>query len=34
MDIVFIAGIAALWAVMALMVRGFERLEKPQGGRA
>lgn len=34
MDIVFIAGIAALWAAMALMVRGFEKLEKPQGGRA
>ena len=33
MDIVFIVGIAALWAVMALLVKGFEKLEKPQGGR-
>ncbi len=33
MDIVFVAGIGALWAVMALMVWGFKKLEKPEGGR-
>lgn len=33
MDSVFIAGIGGLWAVMALMVWGFKKLEKPGGGR-
>ncbi len=33
MDIVFVVGISALWAVMALMVWGFKKLEKPAGGR-
>lgn len=34
MDFVFIGGAIALWAVMALLVKGFEKLEKPQAGRA
>ena len=34
MDFVFIGGAIALWAVMALLVKGFEKLEKPKGGRA
>lgn len=34
MDIVFLGGAALLWAVMALLVKGFENLEKPEGGRA
>ena len=33
MDITFVIGIAALWAVMALMIWGFKKLDKPQGGR-
>ena len=33
MDIVFVAAAAGLWGVMALMVWGFKKLEKPQGGR-
>jgi len=33
MDIVFLAAAAALWAVLALMVRGLRGLERPQGGR-
>ena len=33
MDAVFLLGAAALWGVMALMVWGFESLEKPDGGR-
>lgn len=34
MDMVFIGGIALLWGVMVLLVRGFEKLEHPQGGRS
>jgi hypothetical protein len=34
MDLVFIAGGAALWFVMVLLVWGFARLEKPQGERS
>lgn len=34
MDFVFLAGVAALWALMALMVWGFRKLERPQGGRS
>lgn len=34
MDLVFITGAAALWFVMVLLVRGFVRLEKPQGERS
>ncbi len=33
MDFVFIAIAAALWGVMALLVRGFEKLQPPEGGR-
>lgn len=34
MDIPFVFGLALLWAVMALLVWGFRRLEKPEGGRS
>ncbi|MDB5932299.1 MAG: hypothetical protein JWR60_4006 [Polaromonas sp.] len=34
MDIVFVLGGALLWALMGLLVLGFQRLEKPEGGRA
>ena len=34
MDIAYVSGIAALWGVLALMVWGFKKLEKPDGGRA
>ena len=33
MDIVFIAASAGLWGLMVLLVLGFKKLEKPQGGR-
>jgi len=33
MDMVFLGGIALLWGVMVLLVWGFEKLERPQGGR-
>jgi hypothetical protein len=33
MDMVFMGGIALLWGVMVLLVRGFEKLESPKGGR-
>lgn len=33
MDLVFIAAGAALWALTVLGVRGFQKLERPQGGR-
>ena len=33
MDMVFIGGIVLLWGVMVLLVRGFEKLESPKGGR-
>jgi hypothetical protein len=33
MDIVFVAASAGLWGLMVLMVWGFKKLEKPQGGR-
>lgn len=33
MDIVWIAAIAAVWAVMAGMVVGLVKLETPRGGR-
>jgi len=34
MDMVFMGGIALLWGVMVLLVRGFEKLERPNGGRS
>lgn len=34
MDIAYVAGLCLLWAVMALLVLGFRKLEKPQGGRS
>ena len=34
MDIAFVLGIAALWGVVALLVLGFKKLEKPEGGRS
>lgn len=33
MDVVFLAGVALLWGVMVLLVAGFRKLERPQGGR-
>ena len=33
MDIVYVGAIAALWGLMALLVAGFRKLERPQGGR-
>ncbi len=33
MDMVFVGGIVLLWGVMVLLVRGFEKLERPEGGR-
>ncbi len=33
MDFVFVAAVAGLWGLMVLLVRGFRKLEKPQGGR-
>ena len=34
MEIVFVLGGALLWALMELLVIGFQKLEKPEGGRA
>ena len=34
MDMVFVGGIVLLWGVMVLLVRGFEKLERPKGGRS
>ncbi len=34
MDIVFGTGIALLWGVTALLVRGFERLDQPSKGKS
>ena len=34
MDIPFVLGMAALWALMALTVWGFKKLEKSEGGRS
>lgn len=33
MDIVFLAAGALLWLLMVLLVWGFRKLERPQGGR-
>ncbi len=34
MDLAFILGATALWGVMVLLVWGFQKLEKPEGGRS
>lgn len=34
MDLVFIFDATALWGVMVLLVWGFQKLEKPEGGRS
>ena len=34
MDIAFLFGVALLWGVMVLLVWGFQKLEKPEGGRS
>ena len=34
MDVAYLLGIAALWGVMALLVAGFNKLEKPAGERS
>lgn len=34
MDVVYVGGVALLWGVMVLLVWGFEKLERPQGGRS
>ena len=34
MDIAFIFGVLALWGVTVLLVWGFQKLEKPEGGRS
>ena len=34
MDIAFLVGTSALWGTMALLVMGFEKLEKPAGVRS
>jgi hypothetical protein len=33
MDVLFLAGVALLWGLMVLLVAGFRKLERPQGGR-
>lgn len=33
MDIAFLLGIAILWAMLALLIEGFKKLEKPPGAR-
>ena len=33
MDFFFVAGIAGLWGLLALMVWGLKKLEAPEGGR-
>ncbi len=34
MDIVFLAGVATMWALTVLMVMGFERLDQPNKGQS
>jgi len=34
MDIVFLAGVAVLWGMTALLVKGFERLDQPGKGQS
>ena len=31
---VYVAGLALLWGLMVLLVLGFKKLDKPQGGRS
>ena len=33
MDIVYVAGLALLWGLMALLVRGLKQLDRPQESR-
>ena len=33
MDIAYVAGLILLWGLMALLVWGLKKLDKPQGGR-
>ncbi len=33
MDILFLGAMALLWVLMALLVLGLRKLERPQGGR-
>lgn len=33
MDLVYVAGLALLWGLTALLVSGFKKLDQPQGGR-
>lgn len=33
MDIVFLLAAAGLWGLMVLLVYGFRKMERPQGGR-
>ncbi len=34
MDAAFLLGVALLWGVMILLVWGFKKLAKPEGGRS
>jgi hypothetical protein len=34
MDMVYVAGLSLLWCLMVLLVLGFKKLDKPQGGRS
>lgn len=34
MDLAFIATAAGLWGLMVLLVWGFQKLERPLGGRS
>ena len=34
MDVVYVGGVALVWGVMVLLVWGFEKLERPLGGRS
>lgn len=33
MDLSFLLGVAALWGTLVLLVWGFKKLEKSEGGR-
>ena len=34
MDMVYLAGLALLWGLMAWLVQGFKKLNQPQEGRS